>query len=633
MATEILNLEVKSNIKAATTDTDKLGKSIEGAVKETKDLGNELDDAGKKGGKGLSKIAGGFSSIMKAAGVIAILSKLFEVFQEVIGKNQKVVDFFSIAMNTLSIAFNDLFKFLENNVGSVIDWFKEIFEDPKQSLIDFGTAIKENIIERFESWLESIGFLASAVKKLFARDFKGAMEDVKNAGKEMVDVWTGVDDSVDKLGKKITEGADAIKKYAIATKEQAIALSNAETAAGRAAVQFAKLNAQYLKEAEDQRQIRDNVNLTFEERIAANEKLDKVLEKQQKLQKASVQTQIDYLQAQYDINASEENFIALGNAEVEMLSLQEAINGQLSEQKTNQIGLENELKEAKSQSFLEGIRGTERELAELDAAHLLKLDMARKANVDNTEIIKQYEIERKRIIDESNKAIADAARISELQNVAAAEVGLERLEGELDAELALRIEAAKKIRAEEQKTADFKNELASKSFQLIGSHLDASMSELESSYAKEKALAEANGQDTTAIDEKYEAKRKKIAEQQKTFKVAEALITTYQMASLAYKDGLEAGGPAGLILGPIAAAVAAAAGLANVRQILAQDVGGGGGGSTPSPSATPPAPQMMSGAFELEGGQPAEPMQAYVVSDDITNNQNKLAIIRRRATI
>ena len=42
---------------------------------------------------------------------------------------------------------------------------------------------------------------------------------------------------------------------------------------------------------------------------------------------------------------------------------------------------------------------------------------------------------------------------------------------------------------------------------------------------------------------------------------------------------------------------------------------------------------MMSGAFTLGGGEEVEPARAYVVSDDITNNQNKLAIIRRRATI
>ena len=626
MATEILNLEVKSNIKTATTDTDKLGKSIESAVKETKDLGDGLDDAGKKGSKGLGKIAGGFSSIMKAAGVIALISKLFEVFKEVLGKNQKVVDFFSIAMNTLSIAFNDLFKFLEDNVGSVIGWFKEIFDDPKQKLIDFGTAIKEGLIDRFNEFVEVLGLAGKALGQLVTGKFSEAFDTIKQAGRESIDVLTGVDDSVDKLGKKITEGADAIKKYAKATFEQATALKDAEKAAGRAAVQFAKLNAQYLKEAEDQRQIRDNVNLTFEERIAANEELSKVLEKQQKLQKASVQTQINYLQAQYDINKSEENFIALGNAEVEMLGLQEAINGQLSEQKTNQIGLENELREAKSQTFLEGIRGTERELAELEAAYLLKLDMARKAGEDSVKITKQYEIERQKIIDDADAASLLAIKNTEAVDREASKLKLERIEGESDAELRIRIAAA-------QKLADFKDDLQAQAFKSLGSHIDASLAELEGQYSKEKRLAEANGQDTTAIDEKYEAKRKEIAGQQKAFKVAEALITTYQMASLAYKDGLEAGGPYGLILGPIAATVAAMAGLANVRSIMAQDVGGGGGGGVPSAGTETPAPQMMSGAFELTGGQEVEPVQAYVVSDNITDSQNGLAIIRRRATI
>ena len=61
--------------------------------------------------------------------------------------------------------------------------------------------------------------------------------------------------------------------------------------------------------------------------------------------------------------------------------------------------------------------------------------------------------------------------------------------------------------------------------------------------------------------------------------------------------------------------------------------GGGGGGATPTASAQPPAPQMLSGAFELGGGMEPEPARAYVVSDDITQNQNKLATIRRRATI
>tara|TARA_R110000765_G_scaffold111610_2_gene203501 strand:+ start:748 stop:2379 length:1632 start_codon:yes stop_codon:yes gene_type:complete len=71
-----------------------------------------------------------------------------------------------------------------------------------------------------------------------------------------------------------------------------------------------------------------------------------------------------------------------------------------------------------------------------------------------------------------------------------------------------------------------------------------------------------------------------------------------------------------------------------VSKILSTNMGdSGGGGATPTAGAAPPAPQMMSGAFELTGGQEVEPTRAYVVSDDITASQNALAIIRRRATI
>ena len=78
-------------------------------------------------------------------------------------------------------------------------------------------------------------------------------------------------------------------------------------------------------------------------------------------------------------------------------------------------------------------------------------------------------------------------------------------------------------------------------------------------------------------------------------------------------------------------------GAKSIQTILSTNPGSGGGsGGTSIPTiATPqtPSPQMMSGAFELSNTAPSEPMQAYVVSDDITNNQDKLAAIRRRATI
>ncbi len=61
--------------------------------------------------------------------------------------------------------------------------------------------------------------------------------------------------------------------------------------------------------------------------------------------------------------------------------------------------------------------------------------------------------------------------------------------------------------------------------------------------------------------------------------------------------------------------------------------GAGATSSIPTATATTPAPEVLSGAFSLDGAQEPEPARAYVVSDDITNNQDKLALIRRRATI
>lgn len=89
----------------------------------------------------------------------------------------------------------------------------------------------------------------------------------------------------------------------------------------------------------------------------------------------------------------------------------------------------------------------------------------------------------------------------------------------------------------------------------------------------------------------------------------------------------------------ISAAISIASSIAATSQglsALGQGGGAGGGGSIASGGGTDaqtPAPQMMSGAFELSGGVAPDPVQAFVVTDEMTNSQNQLANIRRRATI
>ena len=511
MAKEVLEMEVKSNIGEVAKDTKKL------TTESTK---------AQKGVGGIGKAFKGMGTAIKAAGiglVVALLAKLMEVFS----KNQKVLDVFNTAMTALSIAFNDLFGFISNNIGTVTGYFKELFEDPSAKIKELGTAIKDGLVVRFNEFLEVLGLVGKAFGQLIDGEFSKAFDTIKEAGVQVVDVYTGVDDSLEKI-------TETIVKYTTETLKQADAITQTAKAADRAAVQFAMLNAQFLKDAELQRQIRDDETKTFEERIEANNKLNTILEEQQKLQREQVQIGITAAQQQYDINASEENFIALQESKVAMLELEETITGQLSEQKTNQVSLEKELLETQKEVRAEGLSGLERELQELQDAYDLKLEMARKSGEGTVAITKQFEKQKTDLVQ---------ANVNEQ---------LEAFSG-----------------------------LAGALSALAGDN---------------KALA-----------------------------IASAVIDTYVGANKAFAQG----GVAGFATG----AAVIAAGLNNVRTIMATDVpsSGGGGGTVAAPST--PAPQMMSGAFDISGGVAPEATRAYVVTDEMSSSQAQLANIRRRATI
>ena len=570
----VLNMEVK---------TEGIGKASKGV--------EDIGTASTKAQSGIKKLSVSFGTLAKSVGIVALLNKAFEVLQEVFGKNQRVVDAFNTGMTSLSIVFNDLFKFLESNIGAVTGFFKDIFENPAQKVKDLGNAIKEGLIDRFNQALEVMSLVGKSFGQLIKGEFSAAFDTIKEAGKEVVDVYTGVDGSFEKVAETVTT-------YTKKVIDNAKAVTENQKAAEVAAVKFQALNAQYLKDAEVQRQIRDDETKTFEERIAANEKLDKILAKQQKLQKEQIETQIKAAQAQYDINGSQENFIALQEAKNQLLELEETITGQLSEQKTNQVALEKELLEAQNELALVGKTNRELELLELEQEYQRKLELARKAGEDDTAITEEFRAKQKEINDNYDD------------------------------------EEKEKIRT----LNEFKMEMAQQAFDIGQTLLDTEVSDLENAYNKERELAEKNGGDLEAIDDKFEKKRQRLAKKQKAFKVAQALVNTFMSATGAYNqamDGIPA--PAGLIAAPIAAGMAVAAGLANVRQILKQDTGGGAGGGGAGGGGMgggQPAPEMMSGKFELTPpAQEQEPVRAFVVTDDVTQGQDKLSTIRRNAVI
>lgn len=378
MAYKKVGVEFELKYKEAAKNATELGKIVNQQDKEVNNLQGSLDDLKKstdKSSKGFKSFGVAIKNIGKTTGVVYLVVKAFDVLKETFGQNQQVVDVFNTGMEALSLAFNDLFTFLNNNVGTVIGYFKNIFSDPKQAIIDFGISIKNNLIERFNSLLDTLGFLASAVKKVFAGDFAGALDDVKSAGKEAVDIMTGVPDTFDKIVEVAPSVIKGITEYGKSTLKAAEETTKLNRAAEIGIAQNQIILEQKDREAEKLRQIRDDETLTIQQRIAANEKLGSVLNEQERLMLANADAVIAAAQAQFDKNANDENQIALLEAKAEKEGILAQIEGFRSEQLVNRNSLLRENIEIQQE-----VADIELELAQM------RLDIAQKG----IDILKEF---------------------------------------------------------------------------------------------------------------------------------------------------------------------------------------------------------------------------------------------------
>jgi len=170
--------------------------------------------------------------------------------------------------------------------------------------------------------------------------------------------------------------------------------------------------------------------------------------------------------------------------------------------------------------------------------------------------------------------------------------------------------------------------LAEESAQGMAKADDSYFKGLKQNRENEKALEEDTKKAKIAGFSAIMGAMSNFASESKELAVASAIMSTFEGANAVFTDKTLPS----VAKFPMAAAVIIN-GLANVKRILQTNVPGGGGNVAAPGDTGTPAPEMLSGSFTLGGGQEAQPVQAYVVTDDMTNNQNKLANIRRRATI
>ena len=372
----------------------KLSADVGDAKKDLETVKTSVQDIGKaskttaKATTGIKDGIKGVGVALKAAG-IGLALKAFEMLSEIFMKNQKTADFFNTAFEATSIAINDFVNFVFNNFGKVADFFKDVFENPVENLKALGTAIKNNLIERFESAIEVAGLLSNTISLLVAGKFKEAAVTIKEAGKEMVDVVTGVDDSTTKIAETFNEVTEAVVDYTKETIEAAEANVALQKQAELSQVKIQGLIESYDRQAEKLRQTRDDENATFKDRIKANNELGVVLEKQAKEMKALQQIQVDAAQVEYDKLKNDENLIALTEAKNELLAIEAQITGFQSEQLTNQVSLQRELQDVKKELALEGVSERERELIEVEQQYDELFKLAKKSGTDITALEKQ----------------------------------------------------------------------------------------------------------------------------------------------------------------------------------------------------------------------------------------------------
>lgn len=582
-------------------DLDPLKKGADEASDRVEKIGTNAKKSAENGAKSFKAFA---SNLVKSLGIVTLVASALNVVKDVLASNQKVVDFFSTAMGALGDVVRDLFNYVSDNAGAIVDYFKAIFEDPVGALKDFGNAIKENLIERFVSLGETLGLIGKAVAEFFAGDFSKSWETLKDAGKEAVDVFTGVDNTVDKVTETVTKAAEAIGNYAKGVWNSNAALVDLQNQAKLAAAQQARLAEQYDREAELLRQTRDDERKSIADRIEANNQLAEVLNKQEKAELAAANAQVAAAQATYNHNQTIDNQVALTQALAAADGVRAKIAGLRSEQQMNDLALskeENELLKVQAEATNRLSLEAQKFYASRIKSDVLRLEALKKI------AMQEREIELKRLQEQIDTyAVGTQARVD-------AEIAYAEKKQELDLQIKGQEDEIKKAAAEDRKEAE----------------------EKELKFQEQKyALALQSTQSLMDLNDALTAHGIVNAKQSfkinKSLQMVQATIAGFQAVNAVLADQTL---PT-VIRIPMAIATGISA-FANVAKIAAMKYEGGGGGAPSAPNSSmggggAPAVDL---SFLNQGSNKAQPLQTYVLATNVSNAQEAEQKIKDQSRI
>ena len=599
------NKEVKNTSESTQAMTNTLDKATGGAVSKFKALKGALGSA-VTGFKSLrvAILATGIGALLIA---VTSLGQAFTRSEE--GQNK-----FAKLLGVIGSVTGNLLDLLANLGEGIIS----VFENPKEALINFKNLLVENITNRFKAILDTVGFLGSAIKSVFKGDFDEALESAKKAGSSFVDSFTGVENSIDKASTAVKNFNKEIVEDAKAAAKIADQRARAEKLARNLIVERAEAERNI---AELREKAADKENFTAQERIeflkeagAISEDLANKETEVARLRLEAKQTENALTKSnKADLDEEAQLKADLINKDTQRLKLQKALTAELTTatreaNKTTKEGADKDvMTEEQKQAAIEKIQ-----------QDYIKKKEDRDANTE----LKKIELEEQRKLAELERLNATETQKMEV------EAYYDQLRGEVRAaQNAKQLEETKKLNEElaqaETNLQQAKANAIQGGLQVIGMLAGKSKGVAKTLLVVEKGLAIAQVISNAA---------RAIAQAKANLAATPAVIglvpnPAYVIQAAATAKGI------------LSTKLTAATSIATIAAQAVAGLGGGGGGGGASvgglggagggAATQPQAPSFnVVGATETSqlaeavAGQEQQPVQAYVVSNDITTAQS-----------
>ena len=621
MAEEI-KIELIAEVKKAASSMNEVALQVEQLNENIETFGDKSKEETKKSSKGFAalkksvQVVGGAVKGLLVGG-LALLVAGFATLVEGLRNNQEVMDAVSVVMKTIqgvaaqaAQVFVDMFKAVSDATGG-FDAMQKVLGGALTISLNVFVGMIQGLVLNFKkaqlAWEESFlgGNNPETIKRLneeiqtVGDKLDKTGENISNAGKQIADNFGEAVGEVGQLAKGV---ADATQKSLdtidlTAANSRAKRIVQLQNDAKLAIAENDKLQFKYQRDAELQRQIRDDVSKSLAERTAANDQLLVVLGEQEKLQKANAQTQVDL--ATEILAADSKNIdkkVALIEAEKVYADVLENITGFISEQDVNRVGLlveETDLINSRTEA--ENIRA----ISQKEFAAELKLDNLERINALILAAEEEDRIERERLqskillYKEGTQARSDAEQAFEDFKVAS--------------DQKLKLLEAEKL-AEDKVIAEARMDLQ---FQLANA-IGGAIGQIGNLFAEGTAASKAAGLAEIAIG------------------TGVGLIQGLDIAQKSAKGT----GPAAAFAFPIfyATQIAAVLGAVSQAKSILGTVKGGGSSGTVSGArgaiaSAPPAFNVVganpqSQLAESISGQTQEPVKAYVTASDVSTAQS-----------